>query len=120
MTIGLSTQSVGMALNEGSKQYSVCKDEFFNMAEPLRRYIMRKFLSLMALGLILAAGVAQAGEPAKAAAPAAPAAAARPAAPASMADKKPQQSKMATCNKDAEGKKGDERKAFMSECLKSK
>ncbi|MFN5445659.1 MAG: PsiF family protein [bacterium] len=27
---------------------------------------------------------------------------------------------MATCNKDAAGKKGDERKQFMSECLKAK
>lgn len=31
-----------------------------------------------------------------------------------------QQGKMATCNKDAEGKKGDERKAFMKECLSAK
>ena len=29
-----------------------------------------------------------------------------------------QQSKMATCNKEAVGKKGDERKAFMKACLK--
>jgi hypothetical protein len=29
-----------------------------------------------------------------------------------------QQEKMKVCNKDAAGKKGDERKAFMSECLK--
>jgi len=28
-----------------------------------------------------------------------------------------QQSKMATCNKEAADKKGDERKAFMKECL---
>jgi len=28
-----------------------------------------------------------------------------------------QQSKMGTCNKEAEGKKGDERKAFMKTCL---
>ena len=28
-----------------------------------------------------------------------------------------QQSKMGSCNKDAAGKKGDERKAFMKECL---
>jgi hypothetical protein len=27
---------------------------------------------------------------------------------------------MATCNKDAEGKKGDDRKAFMKECLSGK
>ena len=31
-----------------------------------------------------------------------------------------QQSKMATCNKEATGKKGDERKAFMKECLSAK
>lgn len=30
----------------------------------------------------------------------------------------PQQDKMKTCNAEAKGKKGDERKAFMSECLK--
>jgi len=29
-----------------------------------------------------------------------------------------QQSKMTTCNKDAGAMKGDERKKFMSECLK--
>ena len=29
-----------------------------------------------------------------------------------------QQTKMKTCNVDAAGKKGDERKAFMKECLK--
>jgi hypothetical protein len=41
---------------------------------------------------------------------------------APMADKKPtaQQDKMATCNKDAGDKKGDERKAFMKECLSAK
>lgn len=31
-----------------------------------------------------------------------------------------QQSKMATCNKDAAGMKGDERKAFMKNCLSAK
>jgi hypothetical protein len=31
-----------------------------------------------------------------------------------------QQSKMKTCNADAAGKKGDERKAFMKECLTAK
>ena len=30
-----------------------------------------------------------------------------------------QQEKMKVCNKKAEGKKGDERKAFMSDCLKA-
>ncbi|MBI3713239.1 MAG: phosphate starvation-inducible protein PsiF [Burkholderiales bacterium] len=31
-----------------------------------------------------------------------------------------QQSKMATCNKEATGKKGDERKEFMKTCLSAK
>ncbi|MFC7515504.1 PsiF family protein [Herbaspirillum sp. GCM10030257] len=31
-----------------------------------------------------------------------------------------QQNKMATCNKDAGDKKGEERKAFMKDCLSSK
>ena len=31
-----------------------------------------------------------------------------------------QQNKMATCNKEATGKKGDERKAFMKDCLSKK
>jgi hypothetical protein len=31
-----------------------------------------------------------------------------------------QQSKMTTCNKEATGKKGDERKLFMKECLSAK
>lgn len=31
-----------------------------------------------------------------------------------------QQSKMAACNADASGKKGDERKAFMKQCLSAK
>ena len=31
-----------------------------------------------------------------------------------------QQNKMATCNKDASDKKGDERKVFMKECLSNK
>jgi hypothetical protein len=34
--------------------------------------------------------------------------------------KNPQQTKMATCNKEAAGKKGDERKAFMKDCLSAK
>ena len=39
-----------------------------------------------------------------------------------QADKPSQQSRMKTCNADAKAKslKGDERKAFMSDCLKSK
>lgn len=42
-------------------------------------------------------------------------------APAAMAQTQTaQQSKMTTCNKDATGKKGDERKAFMKDCLSNK
>ena len=47
-------------------------------------------------------------------------AAAPAAAPAAPAAGNSQQNKMVTCNKEATGKKGDERKAFMSECLKAK
>ncbi|MFT4190641.1 MAG: PsiF family protein [Comamonas sp.] len=39
---------------------------------------------------------------------------------AHAADKTAQQSLMATCNTKAEGKKGDERKAFMKSCLSNK
>lgn len=40
-------------------------------------------------------------------------------APAALATT-PQQQRMKDCNKEAEGKKGDERKAFMKECLGGK
>ena len=39
---------------------------------------------------------------------------------AAKSDDNKQQTKMAVCNKEAEGKKGDARKAFMSDCLKNK
>jgi hypothetical protein len=39
---------------------------------------------------------------------------------AAAAEPTAQQSKMKTCNADAAGKKGDERKAFMKECLSAK
>ena len=59
---------------------------------------MKKLLSLTALGLALTLGFgAHAAEDAK--------------APTN------QQSKMATCNKEAGDMKGDERKAFMKQCL---
>lgn len=73
---------------------------------------MRHFISIAALGVALISGMAFAADPAK---PAAAATAATPAAP--EAEKTPQQNKMAVCNKEAEGKKGDERKAFMKTCL---
>ncbi|MFY3385828.1 PsiF family protein [Paracidovorax sp. MALMAid1276] len=62
---------------------------------------MKSILSLAALGLALSFGLnAHAADDAKA-----------PTA---------QQSKMATCNKEAGDKKGDERKAFMKTCLSNK
>jgi hypothetical protein len=67
---------------------------------------MKKLLSLLGLGLSLSMGSAYAAD-----------AAASAAAPAA---KTVQQGKMATCNKDAADKKGDERKAFMKECLSAK
>jgi hypothetical protein len=64
---------------------------------------MRKILSLIALGLTLSLGHAYAADAAK-----------------TDAGKTKQQTKMATCNKEAGDKKGDERKKFMSDCLKDK
>lgn len=72
---------------------------------------MRHSVSTAVLGLALVSGLAFAADPVK------PAAAPAAAASAPAAEKTPQQSKMATCNKEAEGKKGDERKAFMKDCL---
>ncbi|MDO9196028.1 PsiF family protein [Rhodoferax sp.] len=60
---------------------------------------MKKFLTLLALGLSLSLGAAHAADD-KAATT--------------------QQSKMGMCNKEAGDKKGDERKAFMKECLSAK
>jgi psiF repeat len=82
-------------------------------------------LAAATLALCSALGTAIAQDkaaPAPAPAKPAPAAAApAPAAAASVA-KEPtaQQNKMASCNKDAEGKKGDERKDFMKTCLSAK
>lgn len=55
---------------------------------------MKKILTLLALGMALSVGVAHA--------------------------ESAQQSKMKTCNVEAKDKKGDERKAFMKECLSAK
>lgn len=55
---------------------------------------MKKLFTLLALGLSLSFGAAHAADA-----------------------KTAQQTKMGTCNKEATGKKGDERKAFMKECL---
>ena len=57
---------------------------------------MKKFLVLTTLGMSLAIGLAHAAD---------------------GTAKTAQQSKMTTCNAEAKDKKGDERKAFMKECL---
>lgn len=41
-----------------------------------------------------------------------------PATPSPAKTPTPQQQRMADCNKSAEGKKGDDRKTYMSSCLK--
>ena len=63
---------------------------------------MKKLATVIAMGLTLGFGLLSA--PAQAA----------------DGDKTAQQTKMGMCNKDAGEKKGDERKAFMKECLSAK
>lgn len=63
---------------------------------------MKQLFAVLGLGLSLAFGSAYAAD-----------------APAPVV-KTVQQSKMGTCNKEAGDKKGDERKAFMKECLGAK
>ena len=77
---------------------------------------MRPSISIAVLGFVLATGMAFAADPVKPAA-APDAAATTPAASAPVVEKTAQQSKMKTCNAEAAGKKGDERKAFMKDCL---
>lgn len=60
---------------------------------------MKTLFTLLAVSLSVSLGAAHAAD-----------------APAKTA----QQTKMATCNKEATGKKGDERKAFMKDCLSAK
>ena len=78
---------------------------------------MKSILTIAACACVLFAGSAAAASPKDAS----PAAKTTPAAAAATNDGTApagtQQSKMKTCNADAKGKKGDERKAFMKECL---
>lgn len=60
---------------------------------------MKNLLSIMTIATALAYGIA---------------------AHAEEKAKTPQQNKMAMCNKEAVGKKGDERKGFMKTCLSAK
>lgn len=60
---------------------------------------MKSLLSVLALGFVLSFSVAHAAD---------------------GDGKTKQQNKMATCNADAGDKKGDDRKAFMKECLSAK
>ena len=61
--------------------------------------MMMKLLTLLAVGLSITLGAAHAAD---------------------HVTKTPQQNKMGMCNKEAADKKGDERKAFMKECLSAK
>ncbi len=63
---------------------------------------MKKLASVIAVGLTLSFGLLSAP------------------VHAADGDKTAQQSKMGMCNKDAGEKKGDERKAFMKQCLSAK
>jgi hypothetical protein len=72
--------------------------------------LMKKLMAILCVALLSLGAQAQDKKPADKPAVAA--------APAAAKAKTPQQERMASCNKDASGKKGDERKKFMSECLK--
>lgn len=93
---------------------------------------MKHLITLLALaGLALSVHAAEPAKAAPAAKPAATAKAAKEAKaerePAKVAStrepsakQKAQQEKMKACNASAKGKAGDERKAFMKECLRAK
>jgi hypothetical protein len=74
---------------------------------------------VIAVAALFVTAAAQAAEPPVAARPAQAATAAAPAAPQRSATH-PQQEKMRECNKQATGKKGAERRAFMKTCLSKK
>jgi hypothetical protein len=65
---------------------------------------MKKLMTLLGLALSLSLGAVHAAD----------------APPADAKAKTPQQNKMGMCNTEAGDKKGDERKAFMKECLSAK
>ena len=92
-----------MAANEQQNKMAICNKDATGKKGDERKAFMKECLS------------------SKPAAPAAtPAAAPAPAPEAAPTAGNSQQNKMATCNKEATGKKGDERKAFMKECLSNK
>ena len=91
-----------LAANEQQNKMATCNKEATGKKGDERKAFMKECLSN------------------KPAAPASAAPAATPTPAAAPAAGNPQQNKMATCNKEATGKKGDERKQFMSECLKAK
>jgi hypothetical protein len=74
---------------------------------------------LTACSLVLSAGLALAQTPTAPATPTTPPVAA-PATPTTSPAKTTQQQKMAHCNDQAAGKSGDERQAFMKQCLSAK
>ncbi len=84
---------------------------------------MKNFATALALAAAFCAGPAFAAAQNQAAdTRAASGAAGTGTAETKSTDKAPtgQQNKMATCNREAEGKKGDERRSFMKECLSAR
>jgi psiF repeat len=72
--------------------------------------MMRPRIALTALVILAHAAVCSAGD----------AVTASPPTQANVKTENSQQSKMATCNTQAAGKSGDDRKTFMKDCLSSK
>jgi hypothetical protein len=95
-----------LAANEQQNKMAICNKDATGKKGDERKAFMKECLS--------SKPAAPAAAPASAAPAVDPAPAAAPAAGNS------QQNKMATCNKEATGKKGEESKQFMSECLKAK
>jgi hypothetical protein len=117
--------SVSTPVFAAGEKMKGCSKEATGMKGEERKAFMKKCLSKdYVLKSDAAAGVAAApatpATPATSAASAKPAAAATPATPATPAATSAQQDRMRGCNADAKGKglKGDERKKFMSACLK--
>ena len=80
---------------------------------------MKTFFSSIALGACLSFGAAHAQPAAPMTTPSAAPQSSAPSPAQNASERAPtaQQNKMTACNKDAAGKKGDERKAFMKQCL---
>lgn len=109
-----SLAPIAEAATEQQNKMVTCNKEATGKKGDERKAFMKECLSKKPAAAETAATAATAEKTATAekAAPTAPAAESPSAGS--------QQNKMAACNKEATGKKGDERKAFMKECLKAK